>query len=360
MAKTETTNGERPTVREIASRSGVSVATVSRVLNGRPDVAPATREAVLKHIRDGAYVTNRIAKALATGGRTGLIALTVPYINAEYFVDILSGASETLYEYDARLVVCPTEHQHDREVSILERVMHGTTDGAILILPSESNLELERLHQQRFPFVVIDPSTTLNDDIPAVSSNHFAGARTIVHHLTSLGHRDIAVVTGWTYMTAAKDRIAGYNTALADIGVSPQPDLMVEGDWNLESGYQAMKQLLRRRKKPTAVFALNDQMAVGVMQALREAHIRVPEDISVVGFDDTQIASLTHPGLTTVHQPLQEMGRMAVSLLYRMLEGQALEATRLELSTRLVVRESTGPAPKVAVRVAHSQSPLAE
>ena len=345
MPKAETQSGDRPTVREIASRSGVSVATVSRVLNGRPDVAPATREAVLRHIRDGAYVTNRIAKALATGGRTGLIALTVPYINAEYFMDILSGASQALYENDSRLVVCPTEHQHDREVSILERVMHGTTDGAILILPSESKLELQRLRERNFPFVVIDPSTPLGEDIPVVSSNHFAGARTLTQHLTSLGHRRIGVITGWTYMTAAIDRLAGYNAALVDVGIPPQPDLVVEGDWNLESGYIAIQKLLQLENRPTAVFALNDQMAVGALRALSDAGVRVPEEISVVGFDDTLIASATSPGLTTVHQPLQEMGRIAVSVLYRMLDGQALEATRIELSTRLVVRQSTAPPP---------------
>ncbi len=334
--------GARPTVRDIAARSGVSRATVSRVLNGRPDVAAATREAVLRHIRDDAYSTNRMAKGLSSG-RTGLIGVTVPYINAEYFMEILTGVAQALYVHDARLVVCPTEHEHDLEVSLLDRVMHGTTDGAILILPSESNQELQALRSRRFPFVIIDPSQAPSDDIVAVSSNHWSGARTMTEHLLSLGHRRIAAIRGLSWMTASNDRLAGFHSALISAGLPPNPELIAEGDWNVGGGRTAMEELLRLEELPTAVFAFNDNMAVGALDAIAEHGLRVPEDISVAGFDDTNVAGATRPKLTTVHQPLHEMGRIAVSLLYRTLQQQPLDATHVELSTRLIVRQSTGP-----------------
>ena len=146
----------RATIREVASAAGVSIATVSRVLNGRPDVAPQTREAVLQVVRDHGFATNRSARALS-GGRTGLVGVTLPIVHAAYFSYILSGAAEALYEQDMRMVLCPTLHQHEREVTLLDRLMHGTTDGAVLTLPEETNEELRALQRLGYPFVVVDP-----------------------------------------------------------------------------------------------------------------------------------------------------------------------------------------------------------
>ncbi len=331
------------TIREIASRSGVSVATVSRVLNGRPDVAPATRDMVMKHLREGAYVTNRNARGLA-GGRTGLIGLTVPFVNAEYFMQIVAGAANALYERDSRFVVCPTEHSLEREVSLLERIMHGSTDGAILILPSESNEELERLKRWKCPFVVIDPSHPLADDIPAVTAAHWSGARAMTEHLISLGHRRIGVITGTPGWVASTDRLGGYYTALTSSGLQPSPELVAEGDFQIPSGYAGAMRLLRSKEPPTAIFAFNDNMAIGALKAARELGISVPNEVSIAGFDDAEVATIAHPMLTTVRQPLQEMGRVGAAMLYRLIEGQQPEASRTELSTRLVIRESTGPA----------------
>jgi LacI family transcriptional regulator len=332
----------RPTIRDIAAWSGVSVATVSRVLNGRPDVAEKTRERVLYHIRAGGYVANRSARSLV-GARTGLIGITVPFVQGEYFTQIVSGAMEALYERDARGVVCPTLHQHPREVSLLDRLMHGTTDGAILILPSESETELAHLRQLDYPFVVVDPSLPIADDIPVVAAANVSGAKVATDHLLALGHRRIAAITGPASWCASIDRLAGYYSALAGSGLTPINDLVVESDFHIEGGYHAARKLLTRADPPTAIFAFNDNMAVGVLRAARELGLTVPGDLSVVGFDDAESASIVTPALTTVRQPLQEMGRVAVSVLYRLIKGQALDVTRIELSTRLVVRDSTGP-----------------
>jgi LacI family transcriptional regulator len=337
-----TTIRPRVTIREIAELAGVSVATVSRVMNGRGDVAPETRELVQKVVREHGYTTNRTARGLSAG-RTGLVGATVPHVHPAYFSFILSGASEAAYERDMRLVLCPTAHEHDREVSLLERMMQGTTDGGLLILPQESAEELEQLLEHGYHFVVVDPLQPLTDRIPAVSSAHSAGADLAVKHLLSLGHRRIAAITGERGWVATEDRLRGYYAALGAAGILPSPELVVEAEFQIEPGHRATRRLLDLHEPPTAIFAFNDNLAMGALQAARELGVRVPEDLSIVGFDDLEAAELVSPALTTVRQPLAEMGRMAVSLLERLIEGQRIEALHVELRTQLVVRASTAP-----------------
>jgi LacI family transcriptional regulator len=339
-------NGGRPraTIRDVASAAGVSIATVSRVLNGRRDVAPKTREAVLKAVHDHGFAMNRNARALS-GGRTGLVGVTVPIIEAAYFSVILAGIAEALYEQDMRIVLCPTLHQHEREVNLLDRLMHGTTDGAILTLPEESNKELKALMRQGLPFVVIDPRVPLDESIPAVAAGHATGARDATEHLLSLGHRRIAAITGPPAWMASTERLNGYRGALAAAGVLPDPALVGGIDFSIAGGEAAAGPLLDLADRPTAVFAFNDNVAIGVLRAARARGLRVPEDLSVVGFDDSEHAALVSPAITTVRQPLAEMGRIAVSLLLRLLENQSVETMRIELATRLIVRDSTAPAP---------------
>jgi LacI family transcriptional regulator len=332
----------RATIREIADLAGVSIATVSRVVNGREDVSPDTRELVLRIVRERGYTTNRSARGLS-GGRTGLIGATVPLVHAAYFSFLLSGAAEALYEQDMRLVLCPTMHEHDREVSLLDRLMQGTTDGAVIILPEESSEELERLLEHGYRFVVIDPLLPLNERIPAVSAAHTAGADQAMKHLLSLGHTRIAAITGPRPMKATSDRLRGYYAGLAAAGIMPDPELEVEGNFEINGGAAGAAKLLDLPNPPTAIFAFNDNMAIGAMQTARARGIGVPDDLSIVGFDDLEEAEIVTPALTTIRQPLAEMGRIAVSLLIRLLDNQRLEALHVELGTRLVVRDSTAP-----------------
>jgi len=342
MATTGNNHGKRATIRGVASAAGVSIATVSRVLNGRPDVAPETRETVLRAVREQGFSTNRNARALS-GGRTGLIGVTVPLVESAYFGVILSGASEALYEQDMRIVLCPTLHQHEREVTLLDRLMRGTTDGAVLMLPEETSAELKAL-QRDFPFVVVDPRVPLEEGIPVVSAAHAAGARAATEHLLSLGHRRIGVITGPRDWIACTERLNGYHGALAAAGVLPDPALVAVSDFrNGPATEAAANALLDLPDPPTAIFAFNDNVAVGVMRTARARGLRLPEDLSVVGFDDSEQAEIVYPALTTVRQPLAEMGRMAVSLLLRLLENQRVDALRIQLATKLVVRESTAP-----------------
>src|SRR5262245_31822060 len=178
----------RSTIRDVASAAGVSIATVSRVLNGRPDVASETREKVLRVARELRFTTNRSARSLS-GGRTSLIGVTVPVIEAEYFSQILAGTSDALYEHDLQVVLAPTLHLRERAVTLLDRLANGTTDGAVLILPEESNDELGALARTGYPFVVVDPLVPLGEGVPAVSSANTHGGRAATDHLLSLGHR---------------------------------------------------------------------------------------------------------------------------------------------------------------------------
>jgi len=334
----------RVTIREVADQAGVSIATVSRVLNGRDDVAPETRELVSRIIRDRGYVANRSARGLQAG-RTGLIGVLVPLVYPVFFSAILAGALEALHEHDLRAVLSPTGHEHAREQVSIDRLMHGLSDGALIVLPEESSQELERLLDAGYDFVVIDPRVRLHERIPSVGAANAAGANQAMLHLLGLGHRRVAAVTGPRGWVATEDRLRGYQAALAAAGILPDPELEIESDFEITGGYAATQTLLDLPDAPTAVFAFNDNLAIGVIQAANARGLRVPEDMSVVGFDDTELASVVAPALTTVRQPLAEMGRTAVNLLTRLLERQRFETLHIELATRLVVRGSTGPAP---------------
>jgi len=297
---------------------------------------------VLRAVRDQRFTTNRNARALS-GGRTGLVGVTLPIVEAAYFAHILAGAAEALYEQDMRVVLSPTLHLHDRAVTLLDRLMHGTTDGAVLMLPEETNEELKALQRFGYPFVVVDPRVPLDEGVAAVSAANASGARAAVQHLLALGHRRIAALTGIPEWLASIERLNGYHSAHAAAGVLADPALVVEADYTIEGGEAGAAKLLDLPEPPTAIFAFNDNMAVAVLREARKRGLRVPEDVSVVGFDDSEPAKIVSPALTTVRQPLAEMGRMAVSLLLRLLENQRVEGLNIELQTRLVVRDSTAP-----------------
>src|SRR5215471_2427013 len=210
----------RPTIREIADEAGVSIATVSRVLNGRDDVAEETRELVTRVIRERGYTANRNARGLSAG-RSGLVGVLVPLVYPVFFAAILSGIAEALYEHDLRVVLSPTGHEHDREVSLLDRLMHGMTDGALIVLPEESSEELEGLLDQGYRFVVVDPRMPLDEGIPSVSAGNASGADQAMRHLLGLGHRRIAAITGPRGWVATEDRRRGYHAALAAAGIMP-------------------------------------------------------------------------------------------------------------------------------------------
>ena len=337
-----------PTIKDIASLSGVSIATVSRVLNNRPDVSARTRENVLEHVRRQSYVANQSARSLSAG-KTGLIGLVSPYLDGEYFSKIIDGAAEASYARDARLVVSSTHHRHDREVSVLSRLMRGATDGALLILPGEFDAGPAVTDKAMYPIVVIDPvhPTPPHNGVPVVSTANLAGARSIVEHLTGLNHTRIGVITGRRDGLASEQRLSGYRLALAEASAPFDPDLVFDHDtaFRFDDGVRGAEYLLSLPDRPTAIFAFNDAMAVGVLHVAQRLGLRVPQDLSVAGYDNVELARYAIPTITTVAQPLQEVGRVAVDLLYRMIEGRPVDSMVVELSTTLVVGGSTDVRP---------------
>ncbi|MFC6089024.1 LacI family DNA-binding transcriptional regulator [Saccharothrix lopnurensis] len=330
----------RATVRDVARATGLSIATVSRVLNGQANVAQHTRELVLRAVDQLGARAPRPRGAKPTGS----IYVRCPYLLTDYFGLIVSSVAETLALHGHQVVLdAGTSAQRARVLPDLA----GRADvgGAVLILPPEPADELVRLRDRRFPFVVVDPRTELPRDVASVSAAHFAGARRLMAHLVELGHRRIGVLGGPRDWQASDGRLAGYAAALSDVGVLPSPELLRHVDEPTdERGHSAAGELLDLPERPTALVAFNDKMAVGALRAARERGLSVPGDVSVAGFDDLDLSRAAVPGLTTVRQPLQEMGRMAVTLLVRLLDRHELEALHVELATELVVRASTGPA----------------
>jgi LacI family transcriptional regulator len=329
----------RSTVRDIATATGVSIATVSRVLNEHPHVAPHTRELVLRAVEQLGTPSPRSASVRTT---PGAVYLRCPYLLTDYFGLIISSIAETLELHGRQLVLDAGEASQQAAVlpTLAGRAGIG---GAILILPPEPGDHLVALRARGFPFVVVDPRTPVPRDIAAVSAAHSAGARSVTSHLVELGHRRIGVLAGPHNWLAGQARLAGHASALADVGVLPTAALSRSGEPTMQFGYQAAGQLLDLPERPTALVGFNDKAAVGALAAATQRGLRVPADLSVAGFDDIDLAQATSPMLTTVRQPLQEMGRIAVSLLIRLLDRHLLEALHVELATELVIRGSTGP-----------------
>ena len=331
--------GRRVTVRAIAAQTGVSIATVSRVLNDQTNVAPETRELVRR-------AAEQLGAQAATPrpGPAGAVYLRCPYTLTDYFGLIVSSIAETL-ELHGRSLILNAGEAAQRETVLPTLPSRPGVGGAIVILPPEPSDQLVALRARGFPFVVVDPRTTPPRDVASVSAAHFAGARSLSHHLVHLGHRRIGVIAGPHNWLAGEARLAGHAAALASAGVLPDPTLTRQGEPTTQVGYRAAGELLDLPERPTALVCFNDKTAVGALAAAAERGLRVPTDLSVSGFDDIDLAQATNPQLTTVRQPLEEMGRMAVSLLIRLLDGHRVDALHVELATELVVRGSTGPVP---------------
>lgn len=335
-------SSRRQTIAEIASKAGVSIPTVSRVLNNRPDVAPETRTHVERIIQESGFIRNRMANALRQG-TSGLVDLVIPDLDSPYTVEVVRGVTGAIQRTAFRLALSVTYQTYDLEQQWLDRVLSASTDGVILLLARGQSHQLDELRRRDIPFVVVDHRGELGIDVPSVGATNWLGGRTATEYLLSLKHRRIGLISGAATLRCSLDRIAGYRAALESAGITIDPELIRPGNHDQATGYEQTCALLDLPDPPTAIFAGCDVQAMGVYSALRARGIRIPEQMSVIGFDDVQLSALVTPTLTTIHQPLAEMGRTATSMLLRLIAGEPLDSIRAELTTSLIVRESCAP-----------------
>ncbi len=334
------TKDGRPTLGTVASAAGVSLATVSKVLNDREDVGAATRVLVQDLLDQYGYVPPRRSSATREAGRRQ-IELVFTTLDSPYSVEILRGVASSPLDVVVSLVPAAGDPR-----AWSKRLAGSGRSGAIIVTSKLTLADQRHLARARMAYVLIDPAAELpSPDVATVGATNWAGGLSAVRHLLGLGHRRIAVIGGPAEMLCSRARISGYSAALAAAGVEPDPALIRQGSFHHRSGYEAALELLALPDPPTAIFAGSDEQAFGVAEAARVTGRRIPEELSVVGFDDLPISRWFSPPLTTVRQPLAEMGRIAAAMLAALIEGREPDGRQVELATELVVRSSTAPPP---------------
>ncbi|WP_399885314.1 LacI family DNA-binding transcriptional regulator [Streptomyces sp. BBFR51] len=342
-------SGGRPTLEEVAARAGVGRGTVSRVINGSPRVSDATRAAVEAAVAELGYVPNTAARALAAN-RTDAIALVVPepetrFFAEPYFSDMLKGVGSELSDTEMQLLLIFAGSDRERE-RLAQYLAAHRVDGVLLVSVHADDPLPDLLTQLEIPAVISGPRSA-TESLASVDSDNYGGARSAVEHLLSRGRGHVAHITGRLDVYGAQRRVDGYRDALRDAGHDPDEALIEAGDFTEEGGHRAMVELLRRRPEVDAVFAASDVTAAGARQALRQAGRRIPEDVALVGYDDSAIARHMEPPLSSVRQPIEEMGRAMIDLLLteiadrRPAASRGLERHQVVLATELVERRSS-------------------
>ena len=335
----------RVTLASVARAAGVSMPTVSKVLNGRQDVAAETRRRVQRVISESGYlrVTSRTNKPAIP-----VIDLVFDDVVSPYSIEVLRGVTDAATEQDVDVVVGKFGRFADGGLDDdhwARRSRLAGREGIIAVTTEMTNDHVAAFERARLPIVMVDPVNPPRTDIASVGATNWAGGMTATQHLTSLGHRRIAYIGGPSGATCSQARLYGYHAALAEVGVAQDPDLIRGGGFDAEMGYAVTQALMELDDPPTAIFAGCDATAIGVVEAARALGLQVPGDLSVVGFDNTYLAEHCFPALTTIEQPLEEMGRVALRTLLRLAQGDAPESHHVELATHLVVRSSTAPPP---------------
>lgn len=329
------------TIKDVARAAGVSHATVSRVINNSANVSAEKRQRILDAMDALDYVPNLQARSLA-GGRTQVIGLLVPHIGSGYIGSIFDGIDAEISARDFDIMLHTTHHRKVRETIYVQSLTHGMAEGLLLLLPVDPSAYLEGLRKENFPYVVIDHQG-FDTFSPTVASTNRQGAYEATSYLVSLGHRRIGFVTGSNNTSSAQERFDGYKDSLDHHQLPYDANLVAFGNFLQQSGYRAALKLLDLAEPPTAIFAANDFSAMGVIDAARERGLRIPQDISIMGFDDIPQAAWMNPALTTVSQPLFEMGRRAAKMLLEYIEDPTAPTQRLQLLTELRIRDTCAP-----------------
>ncbi len=339
--KGQQTTRRMPTIYDVAKQAGVSIKTVSRVVNAESYIAPATAEKVHQAIAALGYVPNSAARRLAKR-KSSILAVIFHNNSWNWISDVHRGAIEARLQTGYEILMSPCDiNSRDEQERIVKLLEQASVDGVILTPPCSDNiLIIDKLLALKIPFVRISPKSH-RDSSPTIRATDRQGAVAVTEHLLRQGHRRIGFILGEQIQLATQERLQGYQQALQQAGVEYQEALVVQGDFSYESGIGAANRLLALAEPPTAIFASNDDMAAGAIVAAGKQGIKVPTDLSVVGFDDIPLARQLWPALTTVRQPTFEMAGLATQLLTQLLAKQTPEQLHYELATQLIVREST-------------------
>ena len=331
------------TMRQIAERAGVSIGTVSHVINGTAAVREKLRERVLEAIRSLGYQPSQLARGLRRN-QTSMLVMIIPDVTNPFFPAVVRGVEDVAYKSSFRLVLCNTDNDPRKEISYLNE-MRSYRPAGWLVIPSVDSEIASHFKSTTSgpPVVCIDRKAKgWHGDVALVANE--AGAHSATKHLLRMGHRRLAVITGPLHLANAVERLRGFQRALAEAKVPIESDYIQEARFDRTSGYHAAMRLLRMLPRPTAIFACNDLMALGVFLAAREVGVHCPEELSIVGFDNLDFAEFTAPALTTVHQPGYQLGTAAARLLMERVKGSKQSPKRVVLPTELKIRNSVAPA----------------
>ncbi|KKJ93607.1 LacI family DNA-binding transcriptional regulator [Micromonospora sp. HK10] len=332
-------DSRKVTIAAIAQLAGVSVPTVSRVINGRSDVAPHTRERVEELLTRHGYRRRRPSMRASSG----LIDLVFNDLDSPWAVEIIRGVEDVAHAAGIGTVVSAIHRRSSSARQWLDNLRTRSTEGVIFVTSTlEPPLQAE-LRRLDIPVVIVDPAGVPPQESPTIGATNWVGSLRATEYLLALGHRRIGFISGPPQLMCSRARVDGYRAALDSAGLSIDDELIHPGNFYHEAGFAAGAQLLRLPDPPTAIFAASDQMALGVYEAVRRRGLRVPDDISVIGFDDLPEVRWCSPPLTTVRQPLAKMGLLAARTILRLAQGERIESPRVELATELVVRDSVAP-----------------
>ncbi|MCD5415410.1 MAG: LacI family transcriptional regulator [Clostridiales bacterium] len=329
------------TIKEIASMSEVSTATVSKVLSGKDEkISNRTRNRILKLAKAHNYIPNRIASSLVTK-KTQTLGLIIPNIANPFFPEIARGTEDFAHEKGYTLILCNTDDQLEKEERYINMLEEKMVDGIIFTASSQRHDKLERLCRVKVPVIMVDREVEGLAAQGKVVVDNILGAYDAVKYLVELGYEYILHITGPMTSKPARDRLEGYKRALIDSGIVFHDNRFFSHEFNSEWGYKTLNQVIASKITFDAIFCGNDLIAIGVLKALRQQGLRVPEDVGLVGFDNIHMARMMDPELTTVDQPNYEMGYQSAKMLINMIENKFVKSEPIILGTKLIVRQST-------------------
>ncbi len=326
------------TIRDVAKQADVSISTVSRVLNDTCPVHSEKRVRVERAVAELGYTPNPAARSLLTR-ETGGIGIILPFVSGEFFSEFLNGVDEAAQEEDYFLLISTSHHSSD-DLKKAMRGMYKRVDGLLVMAPQMSTAEVRDLAPAGIPLVFVN-TRFVEENPEGITFDNYGGMYAMTTHLVSKGHRRIGFITGPKDAYDAQERLRGYRKALQDVGIAEDEELILNGEYDQKTGFERTKTLLALEQRPTAIMASNDDSAIGVLSALREQGVAIPEEMAVTGFDDVPSARYASPPLSSVHVPVRELGSAAIRLLTERLKNDRLDSTLRTLPVALNLRQTS-------------------